>query len=85
MFRGVSALRHHLRRGMTPPRRSIADRAVRYDRSQYADSDGLTIIARPHSWKGKVAKVTVVAVHSRDRAVLRPQLLASDVGCRMAR
>ena len=63
----------------------MADRAVRYDRSQYADSDGLTIIARPHSWKGKVAKVTVVAVHSRDRAVLRPQLLASDVGCRMAR
>ena len=70
------------RRGMTPAPGSMADRAIRYGRSQYSIDDGLAVIARPHTWNGKLAKVVVVAVHSGDFAVLDPQLLASDAGCR---
>ena len=70
------------RRGMTPAPGSMADRAIRYGRSQYSIEDGMAVIARPLHWKGRLAKVVVVAVHSRDFAVLGPQLLASDAGCR---
>ena len=67
---------------MTPAPGSMADRAIRYGRSQYSIEDGVAVIARPLHWKGRLAKVVVVAVHSRDFAVLGPQLLASDAGCR---
>ncbi len=70
------------RKGMLPAPGSLVDRIVRHERSQYTDCGGLAIIARPHSWKGRVAKVLVVAVHCQDRAAISPQLLAFDTGCR---
>ena len=70
------------RRGRTLPDGSLAERAVRYGETQYAHDGGYTAIARPVTWKGRLAKVVVIAVPDRDRAVLDPQLLASDFTAR---
>lgn len=70
------------RRGMVPQPRSLAGRAIRYDRSQFASSHGLTIMARPHFWNGRVAKVSIVTVPERYSSTLSPQLHASDAACR---
>ena len=61
---------------------SLAERAVRYGSTQYAHEGGYAAIARPVLWKGRLAKVVVVAVPDSDRAVLGPQLVASDLAAR---
>ena len=66
------------RRGRSLPPGSLADQAVRYGTTQYAHDGGYAAIARPVFWKGKLAKVVVVAVPDRDRGVLGPQVAASD-------
>ena len=71
------------RRGRSLPPGSLADQAVRYGTTQYGHDDGYAAIARPVIWKGKLAKVVVVAVLDRDRAVLDPQVVASDMPARM--
>ena len=73
------------RRGRPIPTGSLAERAARYGSTQYAHDDGCTAIARPVLWKGKLAKVVVIAVLDRDSAVLDPQLLASDFAARRRR
>jgi hypothetical protein len=41
--------------------------------AEYAEADGLAVVARPVYWKGRLAKVIVVAVPSGERAALLPQ------------
>ena len=66
------------RRGRLLPSGSLAEQAARYGVTQFAHDGGYAAIARPVIWKGKLAKVVVVAVPDQDRAVLGPQLVASD-------
>ena len=56
------------------PADSLAEQAALRGRSEYAEDDGLAVAARPVLWKGRVAKVAVVAVPFLDRAVLAPQV-----------
>ena len=67
------------RRGRLIPDGSLAEQVVRYGTARYAHDGGYTVIARPVVWKGKLAKVVVIAVPDPDRAVLNPQVIASDV------
>ena len=59
----------------TAPWRS---RPPRYGTARYAHDGGYAVIARPVVWKGKLAKVVVIAVPDSDSAVLDPQVMASD-------
>ena len=70
------------RRDRPIPPGSLAEQAARYEETRYAHDGGYTAIARPVVWKGKLAKVVVVAVPDPYRAVLRPQLAASDFAAR---
>ena len=56
------------------PSGSLAERAVQSGRPEYAEGDGIAVAARAVLWKGRVAKVAVVAVPCGDRAVLTAQL-----------
>ena len=56
------------------PSGSLAEQAVQSGRAEYAEEDGIAVAARPVLWKGRVAKVAVVAVPAGDRAVLTAQL-----------
>ena len=67
------------RRGRPLPDGSLAEQAVRYGTARYAHDGGYTVMARPVVWKGKLAKVVVIAVPDADRAVLGPRVIASDV------
>ena len=80
---GFGARRSQLlngRRGGMPrkdkalPCGSLAERAAHSGRAEYAEGDGLAVIARPVSWKGRLAKVIVVAVPWEHYGVLEPQL-----------
>ena len=62
------------RKGGSLPSGSLAERAVRSGRPEYAEGDGLALIATPVFWKGRLAKVIVVAVPWEHRRVLEPQL-----------
>ena len=73
------------RRGRPLSPGSLAERAVRYGSTQYAHEGGFAAIARPVLWKGRLAKVVVVAVPDGDQAVLGPQLVASDLPARRRR
>ena len=53
---------------------SLAERAARSGRSEYAEGDGLAVVATPVYWKGRLAKVIVAAVPWEHREVLEPQL-----------
>ena len=53
---------------------SLAERAARSGRPEYAEEEGIAVVAKPVLWKGRVAKVAVVAVPYGDRAVLTAQL-----------
>ena len=55
------------------PSGSLAERAVQSGRTEYAEEDGIAVVAKPVMWKGRVAKVAVVTVPYGDRAVLAPQ------------
>ena len=52
------------------PSGSLAERAVRSGRAEYAEEEGIAVAAKPVLWKGRVAKVAVVAVPYGDREVL---------------
>ncbi len=73
------------RRGRPLPDGSLAEQAVRYGTTRYAHDGGHAVIARPVVWKGKLAKVVVIAVPDPDGAVLNPQVIASDVPGRRRR
>ena len=68
-----------LRRGRSLPSGSLAEQVVRHGAARYARDGGCAVIARPVIWKGKLAKVVVIAVPDPDGAVLDPQVIASDV------
>ena len=53
---------------------SLAEQAIQGGRGEYAEEEGIAVAARPVLWKGRVAKVAVVAVPFLDRAVLAPQV-----------
>ena len=53
---------------------SLAEQTIHTGRAEYAEEDGIAVAARPVLWKGRVAKVAVVAVPFQDRAVLVPQV-----------
>ena len=73
------------RRGRPIPPGSLAEQAARYGTARYAHDGGCAAIARPVFWKGKLAKVVVVAVPENDSAVLDPQVVASDMPGRRRR
>ena len=56
------------------PSGSLAERAAQSGRAEYAEEEDIAVVAKPVLWKGRVAKVAVVAVPYGDRAVLTPQL-----------
>ena len=56
------------------PLGSLAERAARSGEPEYAEADGLAAVAKPACWKGRLAKVAVVAVPLEFRALLAPQL-----------
>ena len=66
------------RKGMPPSPGSLAERVALTGRAAYAEADAasgnVAVAARPVLWRGRLAKVAVVAVPYRDRAVLSPQL-----------
>ena len=53
---------------------SLAEGAAHSGEMEYAESDGLAVAARPVRWKGRLAKVILVAVPWERRSVLEPQL-----------
>ncbi|MDE2940189.1 MAG: hypothetical protein OXR67_14935 [Chloroflexota bacterium] len=80
---GFGARRSRLlngRRGGMPrkdkalPAGSLAERAAHSGSAEYDEADGLSVIAKPILWKGRLAKVIVVAVPWGRRSVLEPQL-----------
>ncbi len=56
------------------PAGSLAERAARSGQPEYAEAGGLAAVAKPAYWKGRLAKVAVVAVPLEFRAVLAPQV-----------
>ena len=64
---------------------SLAERVVRYGRAQYEREGGHAVMGRPVFWKGRLAKVSVVAVPRRFGDILGPQVTASDLPCRRRR
>ena len=62
------------RPGKAVPADSLAEQAVRSGGAEYAEDDGFAVAAKPVLWKGRIAKVSVVAVPFGDRKVLIPQL-----------
>jgi len=67
-------------RSRKPSPGSLADRVVGSGRAEYDEDGGFAAIARPVIWRGKLAKVVVVAVPFHDRAALDPQRPASGFG-----
>ena len=67
-------------RGGRPSPGSLADRVVGSGRAEYDEDSVFAVIARPVVWKGRLAKVAVVAVRYRHRAILKPQRPAPDFG-----
>ena len=65
---GIPHRNSHLRSG------SLAEQTVQSGRAEYAEEEGIAVAARPVLWKGRVAKVAVVAVPFQDRAVLAQQV-----------
>ncbi len=56
------------------PAGSLAERAAHSGRTEYAEADGLAVAVRSVCWKGRLAKLAVVAVPWEYRAALEPQL-----------
>lgn len=54
---------------------------VRYGRVQYAREGVHAVVGRPVFWKGRLAKVAVVAVPRGFGDILRPHVMASDLPC----
>ena len=62
------------RRHRRVPAGSLAELAARTGRPEYAEADGLAAVAQPVHWKGRLAKLAVVAVPLTHRDALAPQL-----------
>ena len=62
------------RKGKALAAGSLAERAARSGRPEYAEGDGIALTARPVLWKGRLAKLIVVAVPWEHRRALEPQL-----------
>ncbi len=56
------------------PAGSLAERAARSGEAEYAEADGIATVAKSVYWKGRLAKLAVVAVPLEFRALLAPQL-----------
>ena len=56
------------------PPGSLAELATRSGHTEYAEADGIAAVATPVIWKGRLAKVTLVAVSAEYREALEPQL-----------
>ena len=56
------------------PAGSLAEEAAHSGGPEYAEGDGIAAMAAPILWKGRLAKVIVVAVPWEHRSVLEPQL-----------
>ncbi len=56
------------------PSGSLAELTARSGRMEYAEADGLAAVAQPVHWKGRLAKVAVVAVPLTHREALAPQV-----------
>ena len=56
------------------PPGSLAELAARSGHTEYAEADGIAAVATPVIWKGRLAKVTLVAVSAEYREALEPQL-----------
>ena len=61
-------------KGKRIPTGSLAELAAHSGRAEYAEADGLAVVARPVYWKGRLAKMIIVAVPSAYRAALAPQV-----------
>ena len=55
--------------GLGPPR-SLAERAAHSGGAEYAEEDGMAVVATPVHWKGRLAKLAVVAVPWEHRRAL---------------
>ena len=62
------------RKDKAPPTGSLAEQAAHSRETEFAEGDGLAVAARPVLWKGRLAKVILVAVPWERRSVLEPQL-----------
>ena len=62
------------RKGKALSAGSVAEQAARSGRPEYAVGDGIALVATPVLWKGRLAKVIVVAVPWEQRRALEPQL-----------
>ena len=62
------------RKGKAISAGSVAETAARSGRPEYAEGDGIAAAATPVLWKGRLAKVSVVAVPWEHRGTLGPQL-----------
>ena len=67
-------------RGRRPSPNSLADRVVGSGRAEYDEDGEFAVVARPVFWKGRLAKVAVVAVRYPHRAVLASQRPAPGFG-----
>ena len=60
------------------PADSLAELAAHSGGAEYAEADGLAVVARPVYWKGRLAKLLIVAVPSGECDALLPQLSAAS-------
>ena len=67
------------RPGKALPSDSLAELAARSGGAEYAEDDGFAVAAKPVLWKGRIAKVSVVAVPFGDRRVLAHSLVRHRV------
>ena len=54
----------------------LAELAAQSRSLEYAEADGFAVVARPVYWKGRLAKLLIVAVPYGERGALLPQLSA---------
>ncbi|MDE2803261.1 MAG: hypothetical protein OXK21_10320 [Chloroflexota bacterium] len=59
---------------------SLADKVICTGRAEYDEDGRFAVVATPVIWKGRLAKVVVVAVRYSHRAVLAPQMPACGIG-----
>ena len=65
------------RPGKALPSDSLAGWAAQSRHPEYDENGAFALVATPVLWKGKLAKVVVVAVPYMDRAILRPGFVAT--------
>ena len=63
--------------GRSPSPPSLAHLAIRRGRTQFVNQGGHAVVARPIFWKGRLAKLVVIAVPERDSSILYLQVMAA--------